>query len=101
MYLFDASISLDRGLAMKPLMLLILAFLGPISALNLNETSQKDLLKYVLNQGNILDLVNILKNDIDREFFAELKRQGWSDDKIKAEFEEPSPSKFENYLLSI
>ena len=78
---------------MKPLILLILAFLGPISALSLNETSQKDLLKYVLNQGNVLDMVNLLRNQVDREFFDELKRQGWSDEKITTTFKEPSPSK--------
>lgn len=82
---------------MKLVCLLILGLLGPISALNLNETSQKDLLKYVLNQGNVLDMVKLLRNDIDREFFAELTRQGWSEEKIIAEFKEPSP-RDEDYL---
>ena len=76
---------------MKLVCLMFLGLLGPISALNLNETSQKDLLKYVLNQGNVLDMVKLLRNDIDREFFAELTRQGWSEEKIIAEFKEPNP----------
>ena len=93
---FDASFSLNRGLKMN-YCLWILVLLGPISALNLNETSSKDLLKYVLNQGNVLDMVQLLRNDIDREFFAELKKQGWSEDQILTEFKDRSPRE-EDYL---
>ena len=70
---------------MKPKVILILAFLGP--CLGSFNPKPEEILRYVLSQGNIYDMVLQFRNEIDQKFTTELKRQGWSDEDIKNELE--------------
>ena len=85
---------------MKPALIFILALLGPCLG-SLPKPTPKEIMRYVLSQGNILDMVLQFRNEIDQKFTSELQRQGWSDEDIKAELETVKEPREEDPLPSL